>query len=156
MKIILILGNKLLPSGKMTKILKERLDSGIKYYKKNDIFLVSGGNIIFLTSVLINSDRLQQRWRGLVFICTITSSFALLFLTWLFIIINSRHLIIGLVLHLWLRSRTFIRYRFSTYVGGRFCRLQKGRNSVILGARRRSRWQTRHRKCRSSTFTSGN
>ena len=44
MKIILILGNKLLPSGKMTKILKERLDSGIKYYKKKDIFLVSGGN----------------------------------------------------------------------------------------------------------------
>ena len=37
--------NKLLPSGKMTKILKERLDSGIKHYKKNDIFLVSGGNI---------------------------------------------------------------------------------------------------------------
>ena len=44
MKIILILGNKLLSSGKMTKILKERLDSGIKHYKKNDIFLVSGGN----------------------------------------------------------------------------------------------------------------
>ena len=45
MKIILILGNKLLPSGKMSKILKDRIDSGIKYYKKNDIFLVSGGNI---------------------------------------------------------------------------------------------------------------
>ena len=45
MKIILILGNKLSPSGKMTKILKERLDLGMKYYKKNDIFLVSGGNI---------------------------------------------------------------------------------------------------------------
>jgi len=44
MKVILILGNKLLPSGKMTKILKERLDSGIKHYKKNDFFLVSGGN----------------------------------------------------------------------------------------------------------------
>jgi len=44
MKIILILGNKLLPSGNMTKILKKRLDSGIKYYKKHDIFLVSGGN----------------------------------------------------------------------------------------------------------------
>ena len=39
MKIILILGNKLLPSGKMSKILKERIDSAIKYYKKNDIFL---------------------------------------------------------------------------------------------------------------------
>jgi len=45
MKIILILGNKLLPSGKISKILKKRIDSGIKYYKKNDIFLVSGGNI---------------------------------------------------------------------------------------------------------------
>ena len=49
MKIILILGNKLLSSGKMTKILKERLDSGIKHYKKNDIFLVSGGNIANLS-----------------------------------------------------------------------------------------------------------
>ena len=45
MKIILILGNKLLSSGKMTRILKERLDSAMTYYKKNDIFLVSGGNI---------------------------------------------------------------------------------------------------------------
>ena len=45
MKIILILGNKLLPTGNMTKILKDRLDSAIKHYKKNDIFLVSGGNI---------------------------------------------------------------------------------------------------------------
>ena len=45
MKIILILGNKLLSSGKMTQILKKRLDSGMTYYKKNDIFLVSGGNI---------------------------------------------------------------------------------------------------------------
>jgi vancomycin permeability regulator SanA len=44
MKIILILGNKLLSSGKMSNILKERLDLGMKYYNKNDIFLVSGGN----------------------------------------------------------------------------------------------------------------
>ena len=34
MKIILILGNKLLPSGKMSKILKERIYSGMKYYTK--------------------------------------------------------------------------------------------------------------------------
>ena len=45
MKIILILGNRLSKSGKMTKILKERLDKAIKYYNKNDVFLVSGGNI---------------------------------------------------------------------------------------------------------------
>ena len=45
MKIILILGNKLLSSGEMTQILKKRLDSGMTYYKKNNIFLVSGGNI---------------------------------------------------------------------------------------------------------------
>lgn len=45
MKIILILGNKLLSSGKMSKILKKRLDSAMMYYKKDDIFLVSGGNI---------------------------------------------------------------------------------------------------------------
>ena len=43
MKTILILGYKLLPSGKISKILKERLDTGIKYYKKGDMFLVSGG-----------------------------------------------------------------------------------------------------------------
>ena len=34
MKIIIILGKKLLPSGKISKILKKRLDSAIKYYKK--------------------------------------------------------------------------------------------------------------------------
>tara|TARA_B100000963_G_scaffold69913_1_gene58307 strand:+ start:1643 stop:2008 length:366 start_codon:yes stop_codon:yes gene_type:complete len=45
MKIILILGNKLLSSGKPSKILKKRLDTGIENYNKNDIFLVSGGNI---------------------------------------------------------------------------------------------------------------
>tara|TARA_B110000037_G_scaffold157614_1_gene177825 strand:+ start:413 stop:778 length:366 start_codon:yes stop_codon:yes gene_type:complete len=45
MKIIIILGKKLLPSGKISKILKKRLDSAIKYYKKNDIFIVSGGNV---------------------------------------------------------------------------------------------------------------
>ena len=44
MKIILVLGNKLLPNGKITKILKDRLNSGIDKYEKNDIFLVSGGN----------------------------------------------------------------------------------------------------------------
>jgi len=45
MKIILILGNRLSKSGKMTEILRGRLDKGIKNYNKNDIFLVSGGNI---------------------------------------------------------------------------------------------------------------
>jgi len=43
MKIILILGYKLLSSGKMSNILKRRLDVAIKYYKSGDIFLVSGG-----------------------------------------------------------------------------------------------------------------
>lgn len=43
MKIILILGYKLLPSGNISIVLKRRLDVAIKYYKKGDIFLVSGG-----------------------------------------------------------------------------------------------------------------
>ena len=43
MKTILILGYKLLPSGNISIILKRRLDTAIKYYKKGDIFLVSGG-----------------------------------------------------------------------------------------------------------------
>ena len=45
MKIILILGNKLKRSGNISKILKKRLDSGIKKYLNNDIFLVTGGNM---------------------------------------------------------------------------------------------------------------
>ena len=45
MKIIIVLGKKLLPSGKISKTLKKRLDNSIKYYKKNDIFIVSGGNV---------------------------------------------------------------------------------------------------------------
>ena len=36
MKIILVLGNKLLPNGKITKILKDRLNSGIDKYEKNE------------------------------------------------------------------------------------------------------------------------
>ena len=43
MKTILILGHKLLPSGNISNILKQRLNTGIKYYKKGDVFLVSGG-----------------------------------------------------------------------------------------------------------------
>ena len=43
MKTILILGYKLLPSGNISNILKQRLNTGIKYYKKGDMFLVSGG-----------------------------------------------------------------------------------------------------------------
>ena len=43
MKTILILGYKLLPSGNISIVLKRRLDVAIKYYKKGDIFLVSGG-----------------------------------------------------------------------------------------------------------------
>ncbi len=34
MKIIIVLGKKLLPSGKISKTLKKRLDNSIKYYKK--------------------------------------------------------------------------------------------------------------------------
>ena len=44
MKIIIVLGNKLLSTGKITKILKKRLDKAIELYKENDIFLLSGGN----------------------------------------------------------------------------------------------------------------
>lgn len=43
MKTILILGHRLLPSGNISNILKQRLNIGIKYYKKGDVFLVSGG-----------------------------------------------------------------------------------------------------------------
>lgn len=43
MKIIVVLGYKLLKNGKMSNILIERLNKAIKLYKKNDIFLVSGG-----------------------------------------------------------------------------------------------------------------
>ncbi len=45
MKIIIVLGYKLLKNGEMSNILKKRLDKAIKQYKKNDIFIVSGGNI---------------------------------------------------------------------------------------------------------------
>ena len=38
MKIIIVLGNKLLPKGKITTILKKRLDKAIELYKENDIF----------------------------------------------------------------------------------------------------------------------
>jgi len=44
MKVIIVLGNKLLPSGNISKLLINRLENAIKNYKKNDIFLVSGGN----------------------------------------------------------------------------------------------------------------
>ena len=44
MKIIIVLGNRLLPTGKITNILKKRLDKAIELYKENDIFLLSGGN----------------------------------------------------------------------------------------------------------------
>lgn len=43
MKIIVILGYKLLKNGNMSNILIQRLNKAIKLYKKNDIFLVSGG-----------------------------------------------------------------------------------------------------------------
>jgi uncharacterized SAM-binding protein YcdF (DUF218 family) len=45
MKIIIIFGNKLLASGKMTSILINRLNKGIDLYNKNDIFLVTGGRV---------------------------------------------------------------------------------------------------------------
>ena len=43
MKIIVILGYKLLKNGNMSNILIKRLNKAIGLYKKNDIFLVSGG-----------------------------------------------------------------------------------------------------------------
>ena len=43
--IYVILGNKLTKKTKITKVLKERLDKGIKKYKKNDKIIVCGGNI---------------------------------------------------------------------------------------------------------------
>ena len=43
MKIIIVLGNKLLPNGQISNILQERLDNSIKFYKRGDIFIVSGG-----------------------------------------------------------------------------------------------------------------
>lgn len=43
MKIIIILGYKLLKNGNMSNILIKRLNKAIKIYKENDIFVVSGG-----------------------------------------------------------------------------------------------------------------
>ena len=45
MKIIIVLGHKLLPNGKISDILKERLNNSIKFYKNGDIFIVSGGMV---------------------------------------------------------------------------------------------------------------
>jgi len=45
MKIIIILGHKLLKNGQMSMILKQRLNKGIEQYKKGDIFIVSGGKV---------------------------------------------------------------------------------------------------------------
>ena len=45
MKIIIILGNKLLSNGYISDILKERLDNSIEFYKSGDIFIVSGGRV---------------------------------------------------------------------------------------------------------------
>jgi len=45
MKIIIILGYKLLKNGQMSVILKQRLNKGIERYKKGDIFIVSGGKV---------------------------------------------------------------------------------------------------------------
>ena len=42
--IYVILGHKLKKNSKITKTLKERLDKGIKKYKKDDIVIVCGGN----------------------------------------------------------------------------------------------------------------
>ena len=45
MKIIIILGNKLLKDGSMSKELIKRLNTGIKHYRKGDKIIVTGGRV---------------------------------------------------------------------------------------------------------------
>ena len=45
MKLIVVLGYKLLKNGKMSNILIKRLDKAINLYKKNDVFILSGGKV---------------------------------------------------------------------------------------------------------------